>query len=219
MPTPLTSSLVAAHERLYPRVVALLKQVDRGRAGAPVSGETAKLARTLCQQAERVLGAEMQAIGIPGGTASRPRALPDQHGLAVTLGQVVAGLEAFEAEHSASIDGVTNWLMADGTSRPVARHKGKTRPAARPQAEAAKSEQPKPVPPSSYDVSPEVMKMTVIKRLLQRENERYMQGYRDAQAGKPPIRPITEVGPVPRGGHYVSHWRGGQPVMHSDDDE
>lgn len=207
MPTPtLTPEAVAAHERLYPRLAALMKQVERvasRRPGAPVPEESAKLSRELCREAARLLGRDGRGIGLPKPVAG---AAPLDHaGLAIHLGQAVAGLEAFEAAHSAVVAGVPSWQLGTGESRPVARLWA--RAASTGQRQAA----PKPqAARSRYDETPAQMRSAVIKRIMERENQRYMQGYRDAKAGKPAIRPITEMEPVPHGGNHVPDRRGGE---------
>lgn len=214
MPTTLTPEIIATHERLYPRLAALLKQVERvagKRPGDPAPEATAKLAGQLCVQAAKLLGRERQGIVLP--VATRGASL-DHAGLVVKLGQAVAGLEAFEAAHSAPIAGVLSWQLGDGESRPVARLGAKASPAQR-------QAPPKPQAARAGSIeSPRQMRSKILKRLMERENLRYMQGYRDAKAGKPPIRPITEIEPVPHGGNYVSHWNGGEtpPPLPPDDD-
>lgn len=209
MPATLTEALIATHERLYPRLAALLKQVERvagQRAGAPVPEETAKLSRELCREAAKLLGREGRGIVVPQGSSNGSKAVPLDHaGLAILLGQAVAGLEAFEAAHSAVVAGVLSWQLGNGESRPVARLRA--RAASTAQRQAA----PKPqAARSRYDETPAQMRSAVIKRIMERENQRYMQGYRDAKAGKPAIRPITEMEPVPHGGNHVPDRRGGE---------
>lgn len=205
MPTTLTPEIIATHERLYPRLAALLKQVERvaaRRSRVPVPEETAKLSRELCREAARLLGKDGRGIGLPKSSAGAPL---DHAGLAILLGQAVAGLEAFEAAHSAVVAGVPSWQLGNGESRPVARLRA--RAAATAQRQATPKQQ---VARSRYDETPAQMRSAVIKRIMERENQRYMQGYRDAKAGKPAIRPITEMEPVPHGGNHVPDRRGGE---------
>lgn len=209
MPNPLTPSLIDTHERLYPRLAALLKQLERIAAKRPrdmVPEATLQLAGRLCRQAAALIGKDGRSIIAALGAAKGPRAVPLDHaGLVVVLGQAVAGLEAFEAAHSAPIDGVMCWQLGTGESRPVARLRARSGTASQKQAgtkpQAARA---------GYSETPSKMRQVVLKRIIERENERYMQGYRDAKAGRPPIAPITEIDAVPHGGGYVPHRRGGE---------
>lgn len=193
MPTTLTPALIAAHERLYPRLAALLKQVERvasQRAATPVPEETAKLARELCREAGKLLGREGRGIVVPKGpsTASSPL---DHAGLAVVLGQAVAGLEAFETAHSGrDFSGNAVWQLPGGETPPVAR----LRAAGPGWATSA----PKPSTPwrDPFEITEAEMKSGVLKRILQRENAVYLEGYRDARDGKPPRKPLKVIGPV-----------------------
>lgn len=123
MPKPtstLTPETILAHERLYPRLASLLKQVERvaaQRPMQPVPTESVKLARELCQEAAQLLGRQGRGIGVPRGAL-------DHASLAVALGQALAGLEAFEGAHaqlSARHQAIC-WMLPDGKRQPVARH-------------------------------------------------------------------------------------------------
>ena len=129
MPKPtstLTPETILAHERLYPRLASLLKQVEnvaKQRPAQPVGAESVKLARELCQEAGQLLGKQGRGIGVPRGAL-------DHASLAVALGQAVAGLEAFEGEHaqlSARHQAIC-WTLPDGKRQPVARLLPRTPP-------------------------------------------------------------------------------------------
>jgi hypothetical protein len=95
MPTTLTPDIALAHERLYPRVTALLKQVERlavRHPEQPVPPAILGVARGVFKEGRGILGRE---VGQWAG-----RALLSLGGLSVGLGQLVAGLEAFEAENA-----------------------------------------------------------------------------------------------------------------------
>ena len=187
MPTP-TPTLIATHERLYPRLAALLKQVERARATTPVPEETVRLSRELCREAAKLLGREGRGIGVPGASKGGPL---DHGALAIQLGQAVAGLEAFEAAHSGrDFSGNAVWQLPGGETVPVARLR-----TARPGFATAT-----PKPSTQWrdprEVTDAEMRSTVLKRILQRENAVYLEGYRDGRAGKPPRKPLTLIGPV-----------------------
>lgn len=207
--TILTVALIERHERLYPRLAALLQQVERlalrrGRQAVPA--DTVQLAAGLCRRAAPLLGPEGREIVGALRAATGPRTVPVDHArLALLLGQAVAGLEAFEAAHWVPVEGVPSWQLGNGESRPVSR--------LRPKPPAAAQRQPAPKPRGAgpgHRETPGQMREVLLKRILERENERYMQGYRDARAGKPPIRPITEIDAVPHGGGYTPYGRGGE---------
>src|SRR6218665_3697111 len=168
MPTPLTEAVIATHERLYPRVAALLKQVERVRGHVPVPEETGRLAGELGREARKLLGREGRRIGQLGGKAKTGAPL-DHQGLAVALGQVVAGLEAFEATHSgwSGPSKCTVWNI-EGPPRPVLR--------LLPPGSTAN-------PATAQDGQRDKNRAFIIKLMLSRYAAGYDDGYRDASAG------------------------------------
>ena len=169
-------------ERLYPRLAALLKQVERvasQRAATSVPEETAKLSRELCREAAKLLGRDGRGIVVPAASKAAPL---DHAALAVALSQAVAGLEAFEGEHamlSAKHQAIC-WLLPDGKRQPVARHL----PATPPRSATGWREDEKHVDAQ--------WRTRFIARLVERENKTYLIGYHDALAGKPPRTPREE---------------------------
>ncbi|MBN9317608.1 MAG: hypothetical protein J0I99_17840 [Devosia sp.] len=177
MPITLTETLIATHERLYPRLAALLKQVERARPGAAVPEETVRLSRTLCREARKLLGREGQSITLPGGKAGKGAPL-DHQGLAVALGQAVAGLEAFEAAHSGwSAERKCTVWMLDGPARPVLR--------LLPPGSAAN-------PVTTRDRQRDGNRAFMIRLMLSRYAAGYDDGYRQASEGKPPSPDYAE---------------------------
>ena len=180
MPKPsstLTPETILAHERLYPRLASLLKQVERvagQRPMQPVPIESVKLARELCQEAAQLLGKQGRGIAVPRGA---PGAL-DHASLAVALGQAVAGLEAFEGEHSGHSKKLdcTVWQI-DGPPRPVTRllpkgHGGKEVKNSDPEADFHRRQ--------------------VYKLIVGRFKAGYDEGYKHAKEGKPPSARYAE---------------------------
>jgi hypothetical protein len=167
---PLTREIVLAQERLYRRVATLLRQVERGavgRPGAPVPAASRAVVAGLLAEAKKLLGRPAGA-GAAGEVA----------GLAVQLGQLLAELESFEARHAVWI-AAENCICWDlpGAPRPISRLlPQKTR---------------RPDPPSQPVEDVEAIRSKLHRRLLVRENHRYMQGYRHGQAGRAPLPPIT----------------------------
>lgn len=175
MPQPtLTPAIALAHERLYPRVTALVKQVERSAArqpGHPVPPATLEVARTLFGEARKILGREaMRGIGVANG---------DLSALALGLSQLVAQLEGFEAEHSgfSAKAKCVVWRL-EGPPMPVTRLK----PAG---VEAG----PKPV----NDRRAEETREQLMKLIAARFVAGYDEGYRDAQEGKPPSSRYAEI--------------------------
>jgi hypothetical protein len=175
----LTPVIAQAHERLYPRVIALLAQVEKlaaRRPRDPVPEATLTVARELFGAARKILGRNAARIA---GTATA-----DLGALAVGLGQLRAGLEAFEAANSRFVPklGRVGWNVA-GEPLPVARLKP-TGPQ-------------KAAPPNRDNGVEPGFRNKLYKRICERENLRYLQGYRDGQAGRPPIAPITVLDAIP----------------------
>ncbi|WP_423065321.1 hypothetical protein [Devosia sp. CN2-171] len=190
MTTTLTEALIATHERLYPRLAALLKQVERvagQRASTPVPEESARLARQLVGEAATLLGREGRGIAVPPANKTPPL---DHAGLAVALGQAVAGLEAFEAAHSgwSAKSKCTVWTL-DGPPRPVLRLLG-------PGTEAN--------PVETRNPEAERLREEVYRLILGRYSAGYDAGYRDGRAGKAPRSEYCE-----RIWNKVSDLRGG----------
>jgi hypothetical protein len=157
----------------------------------PVPIESVKLARELCQEAVKLLGRAGRGIAVPrgvtpgaakGATSGGAGAL-DHATLAVALGQAVAGLEAFEGEHaqlSARHQAIC-WMLPDGTRQPVARLLPRTPPKGATVWDEAEREFGK----AERDI--------VMRRIIDRENQVYLIGYRDARAGKPPRKPLEDI--------------------------
>lgn len=167
---PLTREIVLAQERLYRRVVVLLRQVERGavgRPGAPVPAASRAVANGLFAAAKKLLGRPAGA-GMAGEVA----------GLAVQLGQLQAELESFEARHAVWIaaENCVCWDLPDAP-QPISR--------------LLPRQTRRPEPPSQPVEDVEAIRSKLHRRLLVRENHRYMQGYRHGQAGRAPLPPIT----------------------------
>jgi len=176
----LTTAIALAHERLYPRVAALLTQVERSAARhpeQPVPAATLAVAKTLFAEARKIIGREAMLVA---GTATGSLS-----GLSIGLGQLKAGLEAFEAANSrfdAKLGRVA-WSVA-GDPLPVRRHK------------PAVSARPGPPQRRETPVDPG-FRSKLIRRLSERENLRYLQGFRDGKAGRPPIPQIKDLDVIP----------------------
>lgn len=177
MPTPaLTPEIIAAHERLYPRLAALLKQVERvaaRRPGAEVTEETGRLARELCREAAKLLGRDGRGIGLPKPVAGAPL---DHGGLAIHLGQALAGLEQFEATHSGHSKqlGYAIWQV-DGPPMPVTRLLPR----------GGKAIEPR-------DPKTNFFRREVTRLILARYSAGYDTGYKDASEGRPPSAEYAE---------------------------
>lgn len=169
--TALTPAIALAHERLYPRVTALLKQVERAAARHPqhpVPEATSAVARPLFAEARKILGREAMRIAGPGAA--------DLAGLAVRLGQLKAALEAFSAGQQGARPRLSGGAKSAGAGR-------------FPASSQMATQRDNGVEPG--------FRNKLYKRICERENLRYMQGYRDGQAGRPPIPPITVLDAIP----------------------
>ena len=181
----LTPEIIVAHERLYPRLASLLKQVERvaaQRPTQPVPIKSVKLARELCQEAAQLLGKQGRGIAVPRGAADGL----DHASLAVALGQAVAGLEAFEGEHaqlSARHQAIC-WTLPDGKRQPVAR----LLPLTPPKGATIWDEEEREFTKERH--------AAVVRRLIHRENQTYLVGYRDGRAGRPPRKPLEKMATV-----------------------
>lgn len=169
----LTVATALAYERLYPRVTALLKQVERSAARHPqhpVPSATLGVATTLFAEARKILGRE--AMRMAGAAAG------DLSALSLGLGQLVAMLEGFEAEHSgfSAKARCVVWRL-DGPPMPVTRLK----PAG---VEAG--------PPATSDREPSQARKDLTRLILARFAAGYDEGYRDAKEGKPPLSRYAE---------------------------
>jgi len=174
--TTLTKTLIATHERLYPRLASLLKQVERVAGREPrmeVPAETARLSRDLVREAARLLGPDGRGLSVPQGASAGGSAPALDHArLAIALGQAVAGLEAFEAAHSGwSNDARCAVWRIDGPPQPVLR-------LLRPGSDA------NPVP--SRNPESARLREKVYRLIMGRYAAGYDAGYRDATAGTPP---------------------------------
>jgi len=171
--TTLTPATALAHERLHPRVIALLKQVERSAARHPqhpVPVAMRDVAKTLFVEARKVLGREaMRNLG--GATA-------DLGALSIGLGQLVAGLEAFEAAHSgwSARARCTVWTV-EGPAMPVKRLKPpgvETGPAVGSNPEASQ------------------VRKDLTRLIMARFVAGYDEGYRHASEGRPPSSRYAE---------------------------
>lgn len=89
MPNTLTAAIARAHERLLPRITALLKQVERSagrRPQASVPPATRVVAKALFAEARKIIG---RGAGLLAGSTP-----VDLSALSVGLGQLAARLEA-----------------------------------------------------------------------------------------------------------------------------
>ena len=170
----LTAAIAQAHERLLPRVTALLKQVERSavrQPQAPVPAATRAVARTLFAEARKILGRE---AGLLAGAGPA-----DLSALSVGLGQLAAGLEAFEAAHSSySADLRCVAWDVPGAPLPVSRLK----PTGLVKGFA-------PVNPVKAAATAN-LRSRIGRRIDEIASARYMTGYRDGQAGRPPQPPF-----------------------------
>lgn len=165
--TPLTPAIAEAHERLYPRVGALLAQVEKLAARSPAQPlppATLAVAQSLFRAARKILGREAGRIA---GSA-----MGDLGALSVGLGQLKAALETFEAANSqwSASARCTVWRL-DGPAMPV----GRLKPAG---VEAG---------PARKD-NPEQQRLQgkILKLLAARFAAGYDTGYRHASEGLPP---------------------------------
>lgn len=172
--SPLTAATALAHERLYPRVIALLKQVERIAArhpDHPVPEAIRAVAKTLFAETRKILGRE---VGRMAGTA-----MADLSALAVGLSQLVAGLEAFEAENASfSYDLRAVAWDVPKAQMPVSRLKPKG---------LVKGFAPVNVRKSADDAA---FRAKIGRRIDEIASARYMTGYRDGKAGRPPLPPF-----------------------------
>lgn len=171
--TTITPATAPAHERLYPRVTALLKQVERSAARHPqhpVPAAMRDVAKTLFAEARKILGRE--ALRNLGGATA------DLGALSIGLGQLVAGLEAFEAAHSgwSGKAKCTVWTV-DGPAMPVKRLKP-------PGVETVATKQKNP--------ESERYREELYKLIMARYVAGYDDGYRDASEGRPPSSRYAE---------------------------
>jgi hypothetical protein len=169
----LTPAIAQAHERLYPRVTALLAQVEKlaGRhSQQPVPGAMRDVAKALFAEARKVLGRE--ALRNLGGATA------DLGALSIGLGQLVAGLEAFEAAHSgwSGRAKCTVWTV-EGPVMPVKRLK----PAGVEAGQAATS-----------DREANKARKDLTRLIMGRFVAGYDEGYRDASEGRPPSSRYAE---------------------------
>ncbi len=154
-------------------MAALLKQVERAKGNEAAPVESVRLGRELCGEVARFLGKAGRVIGVPREAGI------DNAALAIALGQALAGLEAFEGEHARlSARHKTICWVFDGKQQPVARLLPRTPPKGA---------------PAWHEEEAKFTKINADKvrnRLIERENYIYLDGYRDAQAGKPPRDPV-----------------------------
>ena len=191
MPSPATSTqssptlaTVLAQEQLLPQVTALLKQLEKlppRQRMAPASAVTLSAANSLFITARKVLG----------------RGAPDPvtdirtEDLSVLLAALSGALDGFEARHSGpDPSGVLVWYLSEGQSRPVARHLGKW----------LRGPNGFPISEQRHDFDADSARKALMRRIVERDNISYAEGYRDAREGQPP-RPdrdkIEFEGPAP----------------------
>jgi len=166
---------VLAQEQLLPQVAALLKQVAKlppRQSQGPASPVMLAAANQLFVAARSVLG----------------RAAPDPVGdirvedLSVMLAALNGALEGFETRHSwVDRQGLLVWRLADGGRRPVARHLGKW------------LRGPNGFPISEKDPDADERHARTLRRILERENQSYLAGYRDCLQGLPPRADLTVI--------------------------
>ncbi len=131
MSRPVSAALAITHEALYPRLEALLRQVEAiaaRRPGAPVPAATRAAAEALLFDAQRF--APQRKAGLP--------AAADTYGpLATALGQALARLSAFETAHSAwsAPHAGFVWRLPRHALRPVERLRPKSAPPPDPAAD------------------------------------------------------------------------------------
>lgn len=170
-PTTLTPATAQAHERLHHRVATLLAQVEKLAGRRPqerVPDAMLGVAHELFREARKILGRE--GVRVAGAGAD------DLAGLAVRLGQLKASLDALSAAQQGARPGLSGGAKPAGAGRfPASSQMGTQR---------------------DNGVEPG-FRNKLYKRICQRENLRYMQGYRDGQAGRPPIPPITVLDVIP----------------------
>jgi hypothetical protein len=177
VPEPtLTPAIALAHERLTPRVAALLKQVERSAARHPehpVPEATRAVAKSLFGEARKILGRE--AMRIVGAATANLSAL------SVGLGQLVAMLEAFEAEHSgfSAKAKCVVWRLA-GPPLPVTR------------LEPPGVEAGPPADDMPESAKPGGAREQLVRLIMGRFAAGYDEGYRDAKEGRPPSSRYAE---------------------------
>lgn len=169
----LTPAIALAHERLYPRVTALLAQVEKaaGRhAQQPVPAATLAVAQDLFRGGRKIIGREAARLG--GGAAA------DLGALAVGLGQLRAALEAFEAANSgwSARARCTVWRL-DGPPLPVTRLKP---PASETARDAERASEPSEA------------RKQLARLIIARFAAGYDEGYSDGSAGSPPSSRYAE---------------------------
>ncbi|WP_417307981.1 hypothetical protein [Devosia sp.] len=173
MTPPLIPETARAHEALTPRVTALLKQVERAAAKtpeAPIPVATRDVAQVLFREARKILGREVKRWA--------GRAFGSLGGLSVGLGQLAAGLEAFEAAHlgySQKAKCVV-WHVA-GPVLPVTRLK--------PPGVATG-------PGAAADDKASAARQQLTRLVMARYAAGYDQGYRHAKEGLPPAAEYAE---------------------------
>lgn len=181
-PTPTQSNptlaTVLAQEQLLPQVAALLKQLEKllpRQRLAPASPVTLASANAIFTSARKVLGR----------AAPDPVSAISTEDLSVLLAALAGALEGFEARHSGPDPrGVLVWHLSDAPSRPVARHLGKW------------LRGPNGFPISEPDPDAERRVAQTRRRIVERENQSYLLGYRDCLRGLPPRADLTEIGSV-----------------------
>ena len=125
----------ALHEALYLRLASLARQAEASAARRPegaVGDTTRRLAEAVLFDTRRFIG--------PRGAL--PVAAPDLAGLATQLGQALAALETFEAQHAAWDDTLKcfTWSVRGHAKLPVARLRPKAAVGQTPQQAARMAE-------------------------------------------------------------------------------
>jgi len=112
-----TPEEAARHEALVTKLLRLLRQVEgifARRPEEPVSEGVRGIAADLLFESEAFLSRRVGVL---------PEPAPDYFGLAAQLGQALAGLETFEARHTAwdAAQKAFAWRFPAGAARPVDR--------------------------------------------------------------------------------------------------
>jgi len=171
----LTRRRAEAHEALWPRLAVLSRQVEAmalRHPGAAIPAATLALARRLIGEAQAF---SRQPLPRPGPEAAAGEAA----GLAAQLGQALATLDAFEVANSHWEPGMACivWTLRD-QPLPVARLRQKV---ARPlQTEKDRREH-------------ERMRDAILRRIEERADNAYAEGYAHGAAGQPSKLAGTEA--------------------------
>ena len=178
MPKPhsVTPDRAEAHEGLYLRLAKLLKQTETiasRKPDAEIPAETRALASDLLFEVRPFLARSL-ARKLPLDAA------PGFAGLAAQLGQALAGLDAFEARHSAWNPelGCFVWLIGRDATLPVARLRPETSAIITSLADKRHGEE---------------MRNKLLRLIEAKAETAYEDGYADATAGRPSSPPPSRL--------------------------